>query len=435
MNRKTMALSLTHLAALGVGLWFAHQASNHGDVKESQISTTAGTTTRQFSTNASRKSESQSLRALGTWRGSEFQRAWNAIRTARLTTRERMEAQTALLRKWAEVDLSAAIEAALEEAWDDDLREGSWSDPPLLQVFGDIFAADPVSSWDMIHGGRYGIAAAMLRSVWLDHVFNVHPELVAEKIGSLSWRERRSVLPRMTYALDNEQSKKVIAILSEYSSELVPDEVLSRLLASREGMLFDSVEELLAAGANINPRLKAAQAYHLGAVLQTVSPEQLREQLDQLPDELKASSLSGAMSAVNLSKSEQLIGVLDLMVQEQSWSAMAEYNLPNRLKASAEHGDAEMIANWVTALPQRKEFNEYIHRGVEKYLRENMEESREWIASIDDPVWRDRAYSEYSQQALHAKNDPEASRWALDQIQDPAFKQEAESWRNSWEKR
>lgn len=75
------------------------------------------------------------------------------------------------------------------------------------------------------------------------------------------------------------------------------------------------------------------------------------------------------------------------------------------------------------------------HRGVETYLRNNMDASKEWIAAIPSQEWRDRAYAEYSQQALNAKKDPAASRWALDQIRDAEFKALAETWRKNWEGR
>ena len=49
----------------------------------------------------------------------------------------------------------------------------------------------------------------------------------------------------------------------------------------------------------------------------------------------------------------------------------------------------------------------------------------EWLAKIPPGVWRDRAYAEYSQVALHVYNNSRASRWALDQIADDDFKKEA----------
>lgn len=57
------------------------------------------------------------------------------------------------------------------------------------------------------------------------------------------------------------------------------------------------------------------------------------------------------------------------------------------------------------------------------------------MAEIPPGTWRDCAYAEYPQQALNSHNNPEASRWALDQIGDTTFKNEAESWGSNWEKR
>jgi hypothetical protein len=93
------------------------------------------------------------------------------------------------------------------------------------------------------------------------------------------------------------------------------------------------------------------------------------------------------------------------------------------------------MADWATTLPHRPETTQIFHRGVGAHLRQDMQGAREWIAGIASREWRDRAYAEYSQQALSAKKDPAASRWALDQIQDPAFKATAEGWRRGWEQR
>jgi hypothetical protein len=107
----------------------------------------------------------------------------------------------------------------------------------------------------------------------------------------------------------------------------------------------------------------------------------------------------------------------------------------NRVQSIARNGGAKEVADWATELPVRKETTELFHRSVDHYLRDNMEAARDWLAAIPPGVWRDRAYAEYSQQALNAHNNPEASRWALDQIGDTTFKREAESWRSQWETR
>ena len=126
---------------------------------------------------------------------------------------------------------------------------------------------------------------------------------------------------------------------------------------------------------------------------------------------------------------------MDFLIQEDAWAKVEQQETVQQLQRISRDGGAATAADWATTLPVRKETTELFHRSVEIYLRENMRASRTWIAGISTPGWRDRAYAEYSQQALNAHKDPAASRWALDQIGDNTFKSEAERWRSNWEKR
>jgi hypothetical protein len=101
----------------------------------------------------------------------------------------------------------------------------------------------------------------------------------------------------------------------------------------------------------------------------------------------------------------------------------------------ARNGSAKEVAEWATELPVRKETTELFHRSVDTYLQTNLESAREWLATIPPGEWRDRAYAEYSQQALWSHQNTDASRWALDQIASTTFKREAEGWRSQWEQR
>ena len=91
-------------------------------------------------------------------------------------------------------------------------------------------------------------------------------------------------------------------------------------------------------------------------------------------------------------------------------------------------------AAWVVTLPEREETSELFHRGIDTYIAKNMEESWDWMEAFPPGRWRDRAFSEYSQQAIQTHKDYKASRRALDQIADPNFRKEVENWRPGWAK-
>jgi hypothetical protein len=223
----------------------------------------------------------------------------------------------------------------------------------------------------------------------------------------------------------------LLEVLANYPKEIVPTRYILNALSSYK--IYNKAQDLREATANLSPRIAEAMALQFGNRLN--KSENFLAEVSQLPESMQIAALTGAMNYVSTDDSAHFTKVLDMMVDAQAWTELEQYDLPDHIKQSAEQGDPALIADWVTKLPVREEFTEAIHRGVEKYVRDNMEDSRTWLAQIEEPVWRDRAYAEYSQQALHAKGDAEASRWALDQIQDATFKKEAEGWRANWEKR
>jgi hypothetical protein len=273
----------------------------------------------------------------------------------------------------------------------------------------------------------------MLRSIWLENVGASKPLLVAGMLEEFSWRSRSDALnsilsggPRSLKERD-----QLLEVLANYPKEIVPTRYILNALSSYK--IYNKAQDLREATANLSPRIAEAMALQFGNRLN--KSENFLAEVSQLPESMQIAALTGAMNYVSTDDSAHFTKVLDMMVDAQAWTELEQYDLPDHIKQSAEQGDPALIADWVTKLPVREEFTEAIHRGVEKYVRDNMDESREWLAQIEEPVWRDRAYAEYSQQALHAKGDAEASRWALDQIQDATFKKEAEGWRANWEKR
>ncbi|HEY1122752.1 MAG TPA: hypothetical protein VGE67_14170, partial [Haloferula sp.] len=172
-----------------------------------------------------------------------------------------------------------------------------------------------------------------------------------------------------------------------------------------------------------------------GWQLGSLPASEIEDQVAALPEAIRSEVVWAAFDSMR--KPENTLGLASLLASEGAWDKLESRDMARQIQILASTGpdQAKDVADWATDLPVRKETTELFHRSVDRYLRDNMDGARDWLATLPEGTWRDRAYAEYSQQALNAHNNPEASRWALDQIGDTTFKHEAESWRSNWEKR
>lgn len=372
------------------------------------------------------------------WHGSEYARAWKAVRNGQFTTRERIRVQRDLLGKWAEVDLAAAIEAALGEAWDRD--GGSDFDPsgPLLDVFSEALANNPQEGWDMIRGRQFGVGTGMLRRVWMEAVGAKAPLFLAKRLDALSWRDRERASEICHAAVhgrsDGVAEADLFKVLAVFPDDIVSAEQLLNFTTPHGGAvdLATIKEEIVQLGKE-DDRLAKVKAMLLGRELVSKSPDEIAEEIEGLPDSVREEVVWAALK--DTGKTENVPGLVDLLIAENAWAKVEQRETVQQLQKLARNGGAAEVAEWATTLPVRKETTELFHRSVETYLAENLERARAWLAKIPPGVWRDRAHAEYSQVALHVYNNSRASRWALDQIADDDFKTEAGGWREQWEKR
>lgn len=437
MNRRSITLiAASHLVVILAGVLLARQAGGLGTSRSpSQDSKTvaanSGMTERETQRTA------RTFRPSKEWHGSEYARAWKALPLAKLTTGDRVKAQRDLLKRWAEKDLSSAIEAALGEAWDND-EDYVTGNGPLLDVFSEAFAMDPQQAWDLIASKQFGVASGMLRHIWMNAVGRKDPLFLAARIGDLSWRDRQDGLNACDMGLENKPTgamrDAIFKILARLPEDVVTTEQLLSF-APTEGTGSDPaamMEELLGLGTG-DERLAKVKAMLLGAALASKSPEEIAAEIQGLPKAIGEEALWAAFKGER--NAEGVLGTMDLLIGRDAWAKLEQPDTVQQLRRISRNGGAEAVADWAVSLPVRKETTELFHRSVETYLRDNMEDARDWMTAIPPGVWRDRAFAEYSQQALNGHNDPAASRWALDQIGDPAFRKTAGSWRSSWEKR
>ena len=431
-------LGASHLAMVAIGLLLARP---HSSDTEDSAETTQGASnnsTTAAATSSSQKGISRqgsTFKPSTSWHGGEYARAWKALPHAKLSTPDRIRIQRELLEKWAETDLAGAIDAALAEAWDDDDGAYYSASGQLLSALSKAFGKDPERSWDMIRDRQFGVATGMLRHEWIRAMGQTTPLFLASKMGEFSWRDADDVSNAlfMDIAPGSESAKALYAAIAKLPPETVSAEMLLDA-AQRTGVEVDlqGIEQEVLGLIGKDDRMAKVRATQWGWKLGTQPAGEVEAQVLALPEALRKDVTWAAFTG---STPETRLGIATLLVDQMAWDKLESGEIVSLLQITARQGKAKELADWATELPVRKETTELFHRTVDPYLRDNMDGAREWLATLPEGTWRDRAYAEYSQQALNAHNNPEASRWALDQIGDTTFKTEAESWRSNWEKR
>lgn len=424
MSRRSNAILVaSHLLLLAAGGVIAWRSTTRAGFLQQESSAKLGKSGRPSGTAKQ-------------WPGSEYARAWKALRNGIYTTKERVRLQRDLLERWAEVDLAAAIDAALGEAWDRD--GGSEFDPcgPLLDVFSEALAKNPQEGWDMIRGRQFGVGTGMLRRVWMEAVGMRDPLFLANRVAELSWRDRPLAIDICHSAAQSGaggvKQADLFGIFAALPPELVSAEQLMEFTALQEPVdLAAMKQEIVRLGDD--DRMVRVKANLLGKALAGNSPDEIADEIGDLPQGVREEALWAAFKEAD--KPQNVLGLADRLIDEEAWAKMEQQEAVRKLQKTARDGAAREVADWAMTLPVRKETMELFKSSVEIFLADNLESSGRWLDAQLDGVWRDRAYAEFSQVALNVHNNSRASRWALNRIGDKDFKNEAEDWRSQWEKR
>jgi hypothetical protein len=426
-NSKTL-LVLSHLLLLVAGGWFAWQSATGSGFFREQPTGLKG---------KSGRAEGAVHHSAGQWTGSEYARAWKALRGGIYTTKERVRAQRDLLERWAEVDLAAAIDAALGEAWD---RDGSSEfDPsgPLLDVFSEAFAKNPTAGWDMIRGRQFGVGTGMLRRVWLEAVGMRDPVFLANRIAELSWRDQPLALSLCHAAVQAEaggaSQAEMFKILAALPPEVVGAEQLIAFATLPDGPLDVAAMKQVVMQAGEDTRMAKVNAHLLGMALAGSPPDEIAAETEDLPAPARIEAVWAAFKQADAQAT--LLDLADLLVDEEAWERLNQPDTARRFEEITRRGAARELADWAMTLPVRKETPALFQRAVGAFLAEDLQASGRWLDELPEGVWRDRAHAEFSQAALHVHHNPRASRWALNRIADRDLKNEAEDWRVQWEQR
>lgn len=370
-------------------------------------------------------------------KGDEYEAAWAAISGMNWTRAQRFAYQSKLLGEWAEVDLEGALKAALAESWrDGSLRVGGESFP-FRNAFASVFVDRSEDVWKMIQSHSVGVLeTSILLDAWSTTLISAEPDAFLGYLREMDQSETLTALePVWRSGKDSGFHSKILDILarkladgmsleeldspffSNVGKAFTQDQLLERISRSPDGALFET--KILA----------GCFAETLGGK----SSGEIAAVLDSLPSDLRGPLAKSLLTANSMDK-ELLQTALDTMVASGNWALFVDSETARAMRAIQRTADPVDLAEWSLALPPRQETSEIFHRGVEPYIRKNPEGAWNWIQSMDDGYWKDRALAEYSQINLHVYNDPEKSAAALEQIRDAGFRGRAEGWRKDWER-
>ncbi|MES2924355.1 MAG: hypothetical protein V4819_22580 [Verrucomicrobiota bacterium] len=433
-----MKLLASHVVMIIAGIFLARETRGGGTA---EATVTAGS--KQTPTTNSSLTD----RPRAKWRSREYAQAWSAVRTARLTKPERIAVQRDLLKNWAEIDLHAAIEAALAESWVAEYKQMGSSamlvpGGPLLDAMSESLAEDPDASWEMIHGEGFELAIGMLVSVWIDAVGKSDPFYLAGKLEMFEPYVRQRALTTCSNSVHQRPGYEVydefLKILTHYPAEIMSAEDLFHAATPRffpEG----ATERLKALVLNTDPvdeRMFRLHALNLGKQISGKSVGEIEAELAGLPAAAIGDVLFAAVTDdgnYSFPKPEKTMALIDFMIEGEAWGTVARGEVAQQIDRMAST-DAQKVAVWAISLPIRRETGRLFESSVGPYIRNNLETAPDWIGQIPPGEWRDRAYVQYSQATMGFHDDTTKWEWAMARVSDPVLKAEAESRRAAWEK-
>lgn len=423
MNATARQL-LTHslCAAAGIAV-MAAAGSALAPRPSSSSSTDRRTTIAADRSSSARPARPVSRSSPGTGYSSrDFRAAWNAIAAeGDLTISRRLALQKEILRRWSQVDLSAAMQAALHSPWDGGETEGGIES--LLPAFDTAFTAHPQDAWDLMQSGSLGPGAAFFRSQWVETVVKVQPLAVISRLPDIGQEHWSGAVQQAMRAAHGDPALRAL-LLAEISSSPSSDNLLR--IAMDAAPPTDSpatCRERLLSAAN-DPHARTIALFEFAASLRTADAATLRAETAALPPDLQAAAARRLAATPALRK--ETLAVLDLLIQTRQWQLLQSSTIGSSLKAYATAGDSAQVAAWAIALPAAQETDNVFGAALGTHVIKDPAGSREMIAALPaGHPRRDLALMFYSGSVLANHRDLARSDWAIAAITDPALKARA----------
>lgn len=436
MNRPAQVAS--HLAAVVLGIAIAASATGPSPQKpvdtrsarsapaKSPMAGSGGTTSHAM------KQGRQTREALKT---ADFQMAWDALPAGNRSRAERLDLQRQLLEKWLVVDLQGALDAVINQAWDENAGD-PFAENVFPSALSRAFADRPLEAWKLIQSERYGLATHMLLRQWLDSVSKDNSDLLP------------SLLPELPKSL---QERAISACLAQQQPGADRDAMLARIIAQAGDDHRDWLEEAFkrmpdmgdpAALRESWAALPAGTAREIamlkwGASLRTQDADRVSAELAAVPPAAKEAAAEAMISQLHV-ESAGLLAMLSFAMTTGSWESLAKSKMPSIVESlgHADFLDAEKTAGWATRLPPQAGNVEIYRAAVARYIWRDLPRAKKWLGAMEDGSWqKENALAVYSRDAMNYRENHEESQWALDSINDPQVKAEVMKWRQEREQR
>ncbi|MEK7951551.1 hypothetical protein [Luteolibacter soli] len=439
---KALPKTLTHLAAVGIGMALAVTTPGLLSNKD-QAANNTSTTTSANGDNKDAATRKAGTTAPSGGRAAEFRRAWAALGSQKLPTPKLRALQRKLLEEWAEVDLQGAMEAALGEAWDS--WENSYGSPygnrsghPLGDAFAKAFAEHPLDAWKVLSSDKLGPGAQLLRRGWVYAVSRKDASLVISMLPELPNSLRGLAIVESMRQVPQNKPEERDAMLKKISTSGDLTQSTNWLQTA-----FYQFNGPIGETADLRARWVDAPAGSDRAIaitawassLRGVTREQFATEWANVPESSRGEAAKSILSQLQ-GRFPLLLEVVDQAIEAGEW-AYLEKGVAHKIPAldpSQPGTDPKSVADWALKLPAREEATDLFHSAIQGYLVSDPDQGRTLLESLPAGDWhRERGFIELSQTHLWRRNDPEGSRRAIDSITDPVAKQIATTYLYDWQ--
>ncbi len=355
----------------------------------------------------------------------EYAKAWERM------WRDRSGIANSLLAEWAELDPAAALAAALaaDTASLDRDPYGTY-----LDVFDDFISRRPMEFFALLKSERFGLATGLARRQWIAQVAMEQPGLLPTVFDELGSKDRLMALD-LCFASPEFAGEQKAALIKTLAA--LPDNPRNRTLWDAVGKQLasqptpDLLEQYAAAGDPGSRRIVGA-ALEQQVVAITASRDAIRQQLDNLPADLRSQVMEHILANPR-NNAPALTLALDQVVNGDNWAARQQELCVRLHNAVGRCADPVEIAEWAGTLPEREDCEDLYRVGIRMYLVREPEQAWQWIGEMPSGWKRDNALAEYINGTLHNRNDETAAQRALDLIESEHFRTAATQMLEKWQ--